>query len=410
MTRSIRYGLPTGLAFASLAVFMWLKVGPVKAQQSTAEPSPDPQVTGTPGSPGTTTTIDGRYLPPPPQRFDGVINPNAAQSRPYWPMLVKPPKGAPNVLLILIDDEGFGAPSTFGGLIPTPTSDQLAKEGLRYTNFHTTSLCSPTRAALITGRNHGAVGFEMIAELSTGFPGYNGYIGKDNATVGRILQANGYATAWFGKDHNVPLNQMTEAGPRDQWPIGMGFDYFYGFYGGDMDQWHPTIWQNVNEIFPDVGHPGYNLNVDLGDQAVAWLNRINNLQPDQPVFLYYAPGATHAPHQPTPDWIAKFKGKFDNGWDAYREEVFKRQQEMGIIPKSAKLTPWPDEATAGEYPGVTLKHWNSLTSYEKQAYAHEMEVYAAYLAQTDYEIGRVVQAFKDTGRYNNTLVFYIHGD
>jgi len=351
-----------------------------------------------------------KVIPAPQPPFGGIIKKNVYDSTAWWPPAAAPKKGAPNILLILIDDEGFGAPSTFGGLIPTPTSDQLAKEGLRYTNFHTTSLCSPTRAALITGRNHGAVGFEMIAELSTGFPGYNGYIGKDNATVGRILQANGYATAWFGKDHNVPLNQMTEAGPRDQWPIGMGFDYFYGFYGGDMDQWHPTIWQNVNEIFPDVGHPGYNLNVDLGDQAVAWLNRINNLRPDQPVFLYYAPGATHAPHQPTPEWIAKFKGKFDQGWDAYREEVFKRQLAMGIIPKSAKLTPWPDKASSSEYPGVTLKHWNSLSLYERQAYAHEMEVYAAYLAETDYEIGRVVQALKDTGRYDNTIIFYEHGD
>jgi arylsulfatase len=299
-----------------------------------------------------------KVIPAPELPFGGVIKRNAYDSTAWWPPAVAPKKGAPNVLLVLIDDEGFGAPSTFGGGVPTPVSDQLAQHGLRYTNFHTTALCSPTRAALITGRNHGLVGFEQIAEVSTGFPGYNGTIGKDNATIGRILQANGYATAWFGKDHNVPLNQMTEAGPKDQWPIGMGFDYFYGFFGGDMDQWHPTIWENVNQVFPDVGHPGYNLNIDLADKAIAWLQRVNSLKPDQPVFLYYAPGATHSPHQPTPEWIAKFKGKFDNGWDAYREEVFARQQSMGIIPKSAKLTPWPDESESGTYPGVALKHWN----------------------------------------------------
>jgi arylsulfatase len=185
-----------------------------------------------------------KVIPAPQPPFGGIIKRNVYDSTAWWPPTNAPKKGAPNVLLVLIDDEGFGAPSTFGGLIPMPTSDQLAKEGLRYTNFHTTALCSPTRAALITGRNHGAVGFEQIAELSTGFPGYNGIIGKDNATVARILQANGYATAWFGKDHNVPLNQMTEAGPKDQWPNGMGFDYFYGFFGGDMDQWHPTYLLN----------------------------------------------------------------------------------------------------------------------------------------------------------------------
>ncbi len=249
----------------------------------------------------------------------------------------------------------------------------------------------------------------MIAELATGFPGYKGSFGKENATVARLLQANGYATAWFGKDHNVPLWEATDAGPKDNWPTFQGFDYFYGFLGGDMDQWHPTIYENTNQIFPDVGHPGYNLNVDLADKAVAWLTRINDLKPQQPVFLYYCPGATHAPHQPTPEWIAKMKGKFNMGWNAYRDYTFKRQQEMGIIPKAAKLTPWPDKNTS-EYGGITLPRWDSLSAYDKAAYEHEMEVYAAYLAQTDYEIHRVVQAFKDTGRYNNTLIIYIDGD
>jgi len=353
-------------------------------------------------------------IPAPGPTFGGSITKNASTSTAWWAPEIAPKKGSPNVLLVLVDDEGFAANSSFGGLIPTPVSDELAREGLRFTNFHTTSLCSPTRAALITGRNHGDVGFEQVAEVATGFPGYNGTIGKDSATVARLLQANGYATAWFGKDHNVPLWQATDAGPKDQWPSGMGFDYFYGFIGGDMDQWHPTIYHNLNQIFPDEGHPGYNLNVDLADKAIGWLKRINDLKPDQPVFMYYCPGATHAPHQPTPEWIAKMKGKFNMGWDAYREMAFKRMLAMGTLPKNAKLTPWPDDkaknyAGAG-YSGITLPHWDSLTPYQKQAYEHEMEVYAAYLAQTDYEIGRVVQAFKDTGRYKNTLILYIHGD
>jgi len=349
-------------------------------------------------------------IPAPTPTYGGVIDKNAYNSTAWWEPQVAPHKGAPNILLVLIDDEGFGAPSTFGGLVPMPNSDALAKEGLRYTNFHTTSLCSPTRAALITGRNHGAVGFEMIAELATGFPGYKGSFGKESATVARLLQANGYATAWFGKDHNVPLWEATEAGPKVNWPTFQGFDYFYGFLGGDMDQWHPTLYENTNQIFPDLGHPGYNLNIDLADKAIAWLNRINDLKPNQPVFLYYAPGASHAPHQPTPAWIAKFKGKFNMGWNAYRDYVFKRQQEMGIIPKPAKLTPWPDKEHASVYDGITLPTWDSLGASDKAAYEHEMEVYAAYLAETDYEVGRVIQAFKTTGRYNNTLIIWIHGD
>ena len=353
-------------------------------------------------------------IPAPEPTFGGVINKDVAKSTAWWAPAIAPKKGSPNVLLVLIDDEGFAANSTFGGLIPTPVSDGLAREGLRYNNFHTTSLCSPTRAALITGRNHGAVGFEQIAEVATGFPGYDSNIGKDNVSVARILQANGYATAWFGKDHNVPLWEATPAGPKDQWPIGMGFDYFYGFIGGDMDQWHPTLYENVNQIFPEYGHPHYNLNIDLADKAVSWVKRINDLKPQQPVFMYYCPGGTHSPHQPTPEWIAKMKGKFDMGWDAYREMAFKRQQALGTIPKNAKLAPWPDPkspeyADAG-YSGINLPHWNTLTPYQKKAYSHEMEVYAAYLAETDHEIGRIIQALKDTGRYNNTLIFYIHGD
>jgi arylsulfatase len=340
-------------------------------------------------------------IPVPAPPFEGVIGKTVRESKAWWEPQVAPPKTAPNVLIIQLDDEGYGASSTFGGMIPMPYQDQLAKEGLRFTNFHTTALCSPTRAALLTGRNHHSVHFGDVSEVSTGFPGYDSSIEGDTATIGRILQANGYATSWFGKDHNVPAWQSTAVGPFNQWPVGMGFDYFYGFIGGDTDQWHPTVYENTSPIFPYEGRKDYNLNIDLADKAIEWLNRSTSLEPTKPVFLYYAPGATHAPHQPTKEWIAKFKGKFDYGWNAYREYTYERQLKLGVIPKATKLTPWPDKL---------LKRWDSLTPLEKHVFAHQMEVYAAYLAETDYEVGRIIDAFKATHRYQNTLIIYMDGD
>src|SRR6201997_5344304 len=253
------------------------------------------QPTGTPGSPDATTTIDGRYLPPPPP-IGGEINLNAAQSKPWWPPRTVPPKGAPNILLIMTDDVGFAAPSTFGGVIPTPALDRIAANGLRYTNFHSTSLCSPTRAALITGRNHHSVGFGVISEQATGFPGYNSIISKDSATIGRILSENGYSTSWFGKDHNTPTYQASQAGPFDQWPTGMGFEYFYGFVGGEANQWEPNLFRNTTQIYPFLGkEPGtWNLVTAMADEAIDWMTRIHQPQPDKPIFIKYAPGATHA--------------------------------------------------------------------------------------------------------------------
>ncbi len=242
-------------------------------------PAEAQQVTGTPGSPDATTTIDGRYLPSPPQPFRGQIGLNAAQSKPAWPERVVPPEGAPNILLIMTDDVGFGAPSTFGGVIPTPALDRIANEGLRYTNFHSTSLCSPTRAALITGRNHHSVGFGVVSEAATGFPGYDSVIGKDSATIGRILLENGYRTSWFGKDHNTPTYQASQAGPFDQWPTGMGFEYFYGFVGGDTSQWEPNLFRNTTAIYPYVGKPGWNLTTAMADDAIHWLNQLNDINP-----------------------------------------------------------------------------------------------------------------------------------
>ena len=358
------------------------------------------EVTGTPGTPSATTTIDGRQIPPPPGQFGGVINLDAPNSTPYWQPQVVPPKGAPNILLILTDDVGFAAPSTFGGVIPTPTLDRIASMGLRYTQFHTTSLCSPTRAALITGRNHHSVGFGVISEAATGYPGYDSVITTDNATIGRILKASGYATSWFGKEHNTPSFQTSQAGPFDQWPIGMGFEYFYGFVSGETNQWQPDLYRNTTRVYPYVGNPNYNLTTDMADDAINYLNQLNEIDPKKPFFLYYAPGGTHAPHHPTQEWIDKFKGKFSMGWNAIRDQIFANQKKLGIVPADAQLTPWPD----------ILKKWDDLSADEKKLFERQMEVYAAYLAYTDNEIGRVVQAVEDMGKLDNTLIIYISGD
>jgi len=348
-------------------------------------------------------TIDGAQLPPPPQTFGGKIERNAMQSTPYWPQRVVPPKGAPNVLLIMTDDVGFGAPSTFGGVIPTPALDRIAKNGLRYTNFHSTALCSPTRAALITGRNHHSVGFGIIEELSTGYPGYNSIIPRDKSTIGEILKENGYATSWFGKDHNTPASQMSASGPFDQWPVGMGFDYFYGFVGGDTSQWQPNLFRNTTPIYPYVDHPGWNLTTAMADDAIEHVKRITAISSDQPFFVYYVPGGTHAPHHATPEWIKKAEGLhlFDKGWNALRDEIYANQKRLGVIPENAKMTPWPNDL---------LKNWDQLTPDEQKLFIRQVNVYAAYLMYTDHEIGRVIQAVEDIGKLENTLIIYISGD
>src|SRR6188472_177591 len=243
------------------------------------------QTTGTPGSPGATTTIDAKQLPPPDPKFGGVIKDTATDSKPWWPPTVVPPKGAPNILLIMTDDQGYGVCSTFGGVIPTPALDRVAKAGLRYTQLNSTALCSPSRAALITGRNHHSVGFGVITELSTGYPGYDSIVGTDNATIGTILKYNGYATSWFGKNHNTPSFQYGTSGPFDQWPSGMGFDYFYGFMGGETDQYTPYLFRDHTQINPWVGRTEYNLTTDMADEAIKYLNQINASAPDQPFFL-----------------------------------------------------------------------------------------------------------------------------
>jgi len=366
------------------------------------------QIMGVPGSPSATTTLDGKQLPPPPPKFGGVIKDTAAESTPWWPPRIVPPKGAPNILLIMTDDQGYGVSSTFGGVIPTPALDRIAKAGLRYTQFHSTALCSPTRAALITGRNHHSVGYGVIGELSTGYPGYNSIIGPENATVATILRDNGYATSWFGKDHNIPTYQYSVAGPFDQWPIGLGFQYFYGFLGGETDQWTPYLYRNTTPVEPYLGNPGYNLTTDLADDAIRYMKEMNASAPDKPFFLYYVPGGSHSPHQPTKEWIDKFKGKFDMGYEKLRDEIFANQKRLGVVPANTQLTPWPEGQAA--YGGAKLPRWDSLSLIQKKLYAHEAEVFAAYTAYTDFEIGRVIQEVQNEGKLDNTLIIYICGD
>ena len=363
------------------------------------------QTTGEPGSPDSTTTISGRQLPPPDPKFEGVIKDDALQSKQWWPPRVVPPKGAPNILLIMTDDAGFGVPSTFGGVIPTPTMDRIAANGLRYNRIFSTALCSPTRAALITGRNHHSVGFGVIGEQATGFPGYDSIIPKDAASIGRILLDNGYATSWFGKDHNTPTFQASQAGPFDQWPTGLGFEYFYGFVGGDANQWEPNLFRNTTQIYPFRGKPPgtWNLVTAMADDAIDWMTRIHQTDPSKPVFIYYVPGASHAPHHPMQAWVDKIHAMhlFDDGYQKLRERIFANQQRLGVIPKGLKLTPWPADK---------LTPWDKLTPEAKKLFIKQVEVFAAFVAYDDHEIGRVVQAFKDLGKLDNTLIIYQNGD
>jgi arylsulfatase len=393
MTVSNRKGV---LAQAALTAVFAVCLAPALAQT-------DGQA---PGAPGATATIDGRYLPPPPQPFRGAIDTNAAQSTPFWPELIVPPEGAPNVLLIMTDDVGFAAPSTFGGVIPTPTLDRIAAEGLRYTRFHTTALCSPTRAALLTGRNHHSVATATVVDQATGFPGYDSVIKRDTVAIGEILKQNGYDTSWFGKDHNTPQWVASQAGPFTDWPTGpiKGFDYYYGFIGDDTSQWTPNnLFRNTTPIEPYLDAPeGWNLITAMADEAIGRIRMLSEVQPDRPFMIYYAPGGTHSPHHPTQEWVDRISAMhlFDGGWNQLRDTIFANQKRLGVIPESAELTAWPDG----------LPEWDTLSDDAKRLYIRQADVYAAYLAYTDHEIGRVVQAIEDAGRLDNTLIIYVSGD
>jgi len=341
-----------------------------------------------------------QVLPAAPAPFKGEVGLSAKDSKPDFPKPTEAPKDAPNVVLVLLDDVGFGASSTFGGAIETPTLERLADAGLRYTQFHTTALCSPTRAALLTGRNHHSAHTGTIIEMATGFPGYDSLMGRDTATVAEILRQKGWNTAWFGKNHNVPDWQSSQAGPFDLWPTGLGFEHFYGFIGGETSQWRPAVFDGTRPVEPYLGNPDYNFDYDMADQAIGWINSQKAVAPDRPFFLYYAPGATHSPHHPRKQWIEKYSGRFDRGWDKVREETLARQKDLGLVPANTHLTP--------RSPGIPA--WDSLNAEQKQLYAYMMQVYAGYLSQTDYNVGRVLEAIDKLGQLDNTLVIYIVGD
>ena len=313
--------------------------------------------------------------------------------------IVRPPQGAPNVVIVLLENVGFGAAGTFGGPIPTPELDRLAKQGLRYNRFHTTSICSPTRAALLTGRNPHAVGMGNVMNVAAAYPGYDGVIPKSAATIAEVLRQHGYSTSAWGKWHLTPDWETSAAGPFDHWPTGMGFEKFYGFLAGETDQFEPTIYDGTTY----VGRPkktGYHLTEDLAEQAITWMRLQRTIAPDKPFFVYFAPGATHAPLQAPRQWIERFKGQFDQGWDKVREETFARQQRLGVIPTNAQLTPRPKE----------LPGWDSLSADEKKVAARLMETYAGFLAHTDAQVGRLTAALEQMGAFDNTLFFFIVGD
>ncbi len=313
------------------------------------------------------------------------------------------PPGAPNILVVLLDDAGYAQTSPFGGPIPTPELERLAAAGLRYTRFHVTALCSPTRASLLTGRNNHAVGMGTITNWSTDAPGYHASIPKSAAMVSEVLRQGGYATAAIGKWHLIPDSEVTAAGPYDHWPTRQGFDYYYGFIGGETDQWHPDLREGITptRLMPPPGREhDYTLSEDLATHARAWILRQKSVAPDRPVFVYLAPGAVHAPLQAPRAWIERFKGQFDSGWDAFRTAAFERQKRLGVIPADAVLTPRPPEIPA----------WESLGTDEKRVAARLMEVFAGFMAQIDYEVGRVVETFRQVGQFDNTLIVYIAGD
>ncbi|WP_232829447.1 arylsulfatase [Tropicimonas sp. IMCC34043] len=408
MTSRLLFRLAIGLGLTALGTM------PGFAQDNPAGVAIDSHVTTgmnnhrdaapAPGSPDATAVIDGNYIPNVPPSFAGTIELNAHDSTPYWPPRIVPPQDAPNVLVILTDDTGFGAGSTFGGVIPMPALDQLAADGLRYTNFNSTALCSPSRAALLTGRNHHNAGFGVIAEQSTGYPGYDSVIGRDEVAVATILSANGYNTSWYGKNHNTPPYTESQVGPFDQWPTGevFGFDHFYGFMGGDANQWQPNLFNDTTQIYPFRDNPGWNLITAEADDAIRQLETLNSIDPDKKFFVYLAPGATHAPHHPTKEWVDKIEAMhlFDDGWNKLRDTIFAKQKELGVIPQTAELTPWPDD----------LKQWDDLSDDEKKLFLRQVNVYAAYLAYADHENGRVIDTIRRMGKLDNTLIIYIVGD
>jgi arylsulfatase len=343
-------------------------------------------------------------LPIPDREHVGLTTYDAKDPKTSFPPIepLRPPEGAPNVLVVLLDDVGFGASSAFGGPCATPTADRLAGGGLRFNRFHTTALCAPTRQALLTGRNHHSVGMGSITELATAAPGNHSVRPKSAAPLPETLTLNGYSTAQFGKCHEVPVWETSPMGPFDAWPSGGGgFEHFYGFIGGETNQWYPALYAGTTPVEPDKSpEEGYHLTEDMADKAIAWTRQQKALMPDKPFFMYFAPGATHAPHHVGTEWSDKYKGRFDSGWDALREETFARQKELGVIPPEAELTERPDEIPA----------WDDVDDDMKPVLARQMEVYAAFLEHTDHQVGRLIDALDDLEVLGDTLVYYVIGD
>jgi len=367
----------TGRRIALLALLPLL-AGPAAAEaplDRTVLPIAEPE-------PARITELDARNATAPP-RFE-----------------VKAPEGAPNVVIVLIDDIGFGAPSTFGGPIRTPTLDRLAKEGLRYNNFHTTALCSPTRVALKSGRNHHTANAGSIMETATSFPGNTGVVPNRVAPLAEMLRLNGYSTAAFGKWHETAAWETSVSGPFDRWPTHQGFDKFYGFIGGETNQWAPLLFDGVTKIEPPGDDPAYHFTTDMTEQAIQWVRAQHSLTPDKPFFVYFAPGATHAPHHVPKEWADRYKGDFDQGWDAVRQATFERQKQLGVVPADAKLAPKPEAIAA----------WETLGPDEKRLFTRQAEVFAGFAEHTDHEVGRLVQAIEDLGDLDDTLFVYIAGD
>ncbi len=371
------------LLLGTTALAMTSSIASVSAQQPVSAPQ------------------DGKSLPLPGKPFDGKIEETYKTSVSDFPQPITPPKGAPNVLIILVDDLGFAGTQTYGGLIHTPNFEAVASQGLIYNAMHNTALCSPTRAALLTGRNHHQLGMGNITELATGYPGYDSVWGQENASIAEVLRYHGYSTAMVGKWHDSPDWETSAAGPFYRWPTGKGFDYFYGFQGGETNQYYPQLYLNTRPVEPaKTPEQGYTLNEDLADRAIAWLNEQQSIAPDKPWFLYYATGAMHAPHQAPKRYIDRFRGQFDMGWDKYRELVFANQKKLGVIPGNAKLTARPAE----------LPSWDSLSADQKRLYSRQMEVFAGFMAQTDEQIGRVLDTVRESPQADNTLILLMLGD
>jgi arylsulfatase len=342
-------------------------------------------------------------LPIPDQPYNGLITYDAKDPATHFDPIkqLRPPKGAPNVLVILIDDAGFGSSSAFGGPCQTPNAEKLAAGGLKYKRFHTTALCSPTRQALLTGRNHHSVGMGGITEIAGGAPGYTSILRNTAAPLAKTLKLNGYSTAQFGKCHEVPVWETSPVGPFTQWPTGSGFEYFYGFVGGEANQWYPTLYEGTTPVEPDkTPEEGYHLVEDMTDKAISWIGQQKMLVPDKPFFVYFAPGATHAPHHVPKEWADKYKGKFDQGWDKLREETFARQKKLGVIPQDCELTKRHKEIPA----------WDEMPDDLKPFLSRQMEVYAGYLEYTDHHVGRLIDSLEKLGIIDNTLIYYIIGD